>query len=619
MKKRCRETLQKLLSTKLTGTAFVSDGANLGDAKGDTYNMSQAFTIWLWMVLDTVWYLHHTLEVDFMRRARRIIVGLPQVVDYSVLARALSEYDNDVIHSVGTSPTEPWRYTRHGGKDLQSTWLRGVMSDLSSTNPEVETWGRWTQLHSICCFLSRLTIRSDRRLADTSFTKYIDNLNRVRAVTTWTTEEKLIIQDWLQDFELPSEDDCAFGNGSTSLTEVGADASQKWSREHFRDTARTHLLATRLGLEPYGLIEVRPVASKIQLVPKSYKINRVIAMEDPMLSYYQHGLLKSFDRLFLKKLRRRIDLHDEGRSRVKAQEGSAVPSMYATIDLSSASDSVANGLVQSWFAGTVLEKILPLARTTHGYYEDKRVEFPQYASMGSTICFPLECIVFAAQCEATIAASGVDPRTSHYCVYGDDIVIESEFAPALIARLERNGFSVNEDKSYYSDLHFREACGGEYAWGHEVTPVRISRRFDAWSVVKRSKPMNGPIIKLANSLFLQGFSASRRYVLSLLRDVAYTCDLNELWDEDGNVSSSLIFSPTATNSNLVRRWNEKLQKSEFRVRGMKAEYRTFGRDATDEARYYYVLHSPEPDDPLYGMSQSRDIRRPTLHARVFWV
>jgi hypothetical protein len=103
----------------------------------------------------------------------------------------------------------------------------------------------------------------------------------------------------------------------------------------------------------------------------------------------------------------------------------------------------------------------------------------KFAPMGSALCFPVECIIFAAIVEYAIDRAGDPPKRSLYCVYGDDIVVETEYAEGVISALEEFGFTVNRDKSFYTITHlnFRESCGGEFLFGDDVAPVRIPRRF----------------------------------------------------------------------------------------------------------------------------------------------
>jgi hypothetical protein len=147
----------------------------------------------------------------------------------------------------------------------------------------------------------------------------------------------------------------------------------------------------------------------------------------------------------------------------------------------------------------------------------------KFAPMGSAVCFPLECIVFAIICEASVRhQSGRRSRKYDYVVYGDDIVIRAEYYDTAIEILSQLGFAVNSTKSFgdrYPDVvPFREACGIEALGGKDITPLRISRRMP--SVTDNDSDhqagLGVGLVDFYNRVFLRGFDTLRRWLNDVL-------------------------------------------------------------------------------------------------------
>lgn len=277
--------------------------------------------------------------------------------------------------------------------------------------------------------------------------------------------------------------------------------------------------------------------AEIACVPKSMTRNRTISKEPTTLQYLQQDLFQALDDYFKDELADRIDLHDQTRSRILAQVGSSDGS-YATVDLSAASDSVSCSLVSYLFDGMPL--LYPLLATRSNFVRvrdkaktiDQCIQIEKFAPMGSAVCFPLECAVFAIMCETAVrAVKGRASRSGDYVVYGDDIVIRSEYYRYLIRTLEFFGFEVNRDKSFGgedeiakvcglpSPALFREACGIECLDGVDITPLRLSRRLV--SVTDNdSDRLAGEgvgLIDLVNRAYLYHYAELRKWLVSQLR------------------------------------------------------------------------------------------------------
>lgn len=108
-------------------------------------------------------------------------------------------------------------------------------------------------------------------------------------------------------------------------------------------------------------------------------------------------------------------------------------------------------------------------------------KYHKFSSMGNGCTFALETLIFASLLHAVGSKIGL--------VYGDDITIETELAPALFRLLKFLGFVPNEEKSYTSGP-FRESCGKDFFEGHDVTPFYL-RSTDVWDVPNACHNVNG--------------------------------------------------------------------------------------------------------------------------------
>lgn len=123
----------------------------------------------------------------------------------------------------------------------------------------------------------------------------------------------------------------------------------------------------------------------------------------------------------------------------------------------------------------------------------KWVELQKWSSMGNGYTFELETLLFYALCVQFVPHS----RLGDVTVFGDDIIVPQEYAPAVIDALTYLGFEVNTKKSHLAGGFF-ESCGEHYFFGSNVKPfycrlrddpddpdipyaVKLANRLRAWS------------------------------------------------------------------------------------------------------------------------------------------
>ncbi len=149
-----------------------------------------------------------------------------------------------------------------------------------------------------------------------------------------------------------------------------------------------------------------------------------------------------------------------------AREGS-LTGCYATIDLSSASDTVADNLVKlllppAWY------DLLDSLRSPMTSVDGRWVKLEKFSSMGNGFTFELETLIFwaiSSECQA--------PWDEHLVrTYGDDIIVPTRSARDVIGALTYFGFSCNMEKTFVEGA-FRESCGSDYFQGVAVRPYYL--------------------------------------------------------------------------------------------------------------------------------------------------
>lgn len=233
-------------------------------------------------------------------------------------------------------------------------------------------------------------------------------------------------------------------------------------------------------------------------VPKKRDIDRCACKEPEINMFLQKGVGKHIR----SRLRRfGINLNDQSINRSLARKG-ALDGSLATIDLSSASDSVTTQCVRAllphdWFL------YLNDIRSTHVVVDGTLIETEMFSSMGNGFTFELESLIFWALLKATAYLRGHPGIIS---VYGDDLIIPSGMYDDCLWILSEFGFTPNFDKSFHVGP-FRESCGGHYHLDEDVTPfylrteptrytdvIRICNQLRFWALIEPARQYENPWI-----------------------------------------------------------------------------------------------------------------------------
>lgn len=240
----------------------------------------------------------------------------------------------------------------------------------------------------------------------------------------------------------------------------------------------------RYASEDQGVNWLRPwdeLPVLLTAVPKTYTTPRLIAIEPTVMQYIQQAIMTSLvPALELDPIAGLFVAYtNQARNQELAQFGSYSGSL-ATLDLSEASDRVANWLVEELFSDFpwFLEGIQSCRSTTIQLPSGEKHKLQKFASMGSALTFPIESMIFATiailgclDTSTGIRLDDIKRLADSVRVYGDDIIVPTDKAVTVIDLLETFGFEVNRRKSFWTGP-FRESCGKEYFAGTDVTVVR---------------------------------------------------------------------------------------------------------------------------------------------------
>lgn len=223
---------------------------------------------------------------------------------------------------------------------------------------------------------------------------------------------------------------------------------------------------------------------RVALVPKTMKGPRIIAMEPVWNQFVQQGILHAMtevlERPTFRPLADRFSWKSQEPNRELARVGS-LDGSFATLDLSEASDRVSLELAELLFSRTpfLRECVLASRSLRASTPGGETITLNKFASMGSSLCFPVESMVFFI-----ISLLAIDESMEHGTdanrpvglptvrVYGDDLIVPEAAALSLKALLESYGLKVNARKSFTTGL-FRESCGSDWFMGCDVSVFRL--------------------------------------------------------------------------------------------------------------------------------------------------
>lgn len=268
------------------------------------------------------------------------------------------------------------------------------------------------------------------------------------------------------------------------------------------------------------LPEQEEIPVRVTLVPKTQKTPRIIAIEPCCMQYAQQAVRAYLYRKLetWKYSAGSVNFRDQSANQRVALMSSS-DGLFATIDLSDASDRVPRSMVEEmlWFNSDFLDCVMA-CRSNAALLPGGEVIRPlsKFASMGSALCFPVEAMYFFTIVVMALLEADNLPTTPknllevtrRVYVYGDDIVVPSTNAEYVLERLQQYNCRPNAAKTFYTGK-FRESCGVDAYDGYEVTPTYISHELPEDA---RQASQIASAVALANSFYRKGFWATAQFI-----------------------------------------------------------------------------------------------------------
>lgn len=404
------------------------------------------------------------------------------------------------------------------------------------------------QFFSFLTHVSLLDLKID---LEDAYKELEETLRTYSYPPAYIEEMNAIMKEWMVDFRITETNLLPqHGPGSTVETRRSAATIEKYQYLG-TDQLLTYVFEKFAGVSVESYYPL-PLSkwhreSKLVFVPKSMKTRRAISQEPATLQFWQQAVSKIMDKYIHTHpfLSRRVNLHEQQINGDLAVAGSGTRK-WATIDLSSASDTVTYTLVKAVFKGTPVYPFLVALRSrTVRLPSGEVLDMEKYAPMGSALCFPVETLIFSCAVELAVRRAfreglGLHP---YYRVYGDDIIVPDVMFDDVKRVLQSLGFVLNESKSFGHETRFRESCGSDGYDGELVTPLKISRNFysppDRWT--SSHAALYSGLMQLANNCQLYNFRLLRAWIIrSLLRGSDYP----PLFSESGD---GCVYSPMPDN------------------------------------------------------------------------
>lgn len=257
--------------------------------------------------------------------------------------------------------------------------------------------------------------------------------------------------------------------------------------------------------------------SRACTVPKDALVDRFIAIEPALNMRWQLGVGK-----YIRRRLKRIGLDLDHQADVnRGLVRSAQALKKATIDLASASDSVALQLIRFLFPADWCH-LLELFRSPEMLVGSDWVTLEKISSMGNGFTFELETLLFYS------VASLFDNDPA---VFGDDIIVNQSCASDVIRTLNVLGFSVNAKKTFLAGSFF-ESCGVDVWRGLDVRPFYLKKGDDENDTTSSIIRMANAIRRYANRR-CGGYGCDSRFLPAWLYALAGDRDAKSTFIPDG--------------------------------------------------------------------------------------
>jgi len=223
--------------------------------------------------------------------------------------------------------------------------------------------------------------------------------------------------------------------------------------------------------EGYEFLESN--ASKLSTVPKNETTHRTICTEPLWNMALQLAFGQSVERA-LARLGHSISDQPEI-NKVLARVGSERGHL-CTIDLRSASDLITPELVRLLWPSDCYHFMMAI-RSHTTTINGKHHVLNMMSTMGNGFTFPVMTLTLLSLVSVCLDFQDMWIPFDKVGVFGDDIIIPTQYYSDMIDLLHRAGLEVNQSKSYAYGT-FRESCGGDYDLGVDITPIYVKTLHD---------------------------------------------------------------------------------------------------------------------------------------------
>lgn len=401
-------------------------------------------------------------------------------------------------------------------------------------------------VRQVCQLMKKVELNCSAFRIDKAYQEYIELDHEIQGIPTSIMDEFRGVAKWLfqgylghVEAQLYADWKPRYSGGALATRESfnGRFSSRVWTERLQAVLPHWDALSFSYRDEMDNSIQIlaqdEEIPSRVTHVPKTLKAPRVIAMEPVWNQSVQQTILAELTSSLSKT--KFLDLNlgmgwtMQDFNRYLAEVGSrplssndySLDGKLATLDLSSASDLVSNQLVDEGLLSFApyLRELTQACRSNKANVRGEIISLKKFASMGSSLTFPYESMVFYTAVHmayqrywGNLPTSPLTPERG-YRVYGDDIIVPVKVVPHLLTVLTDLGLKVNDRKSFWNGL-FRESCGHDSYGGFGVTPIRISVPIIEGALSPAS--IRG-LIEFHNNLYSYGLEETAAWLAALLR------------------------------------------------------------------------------------------------------
>jgi hypothetical protein len=215
--------------------------------------------------------------------------------------------------------------------------------------------------------------------------------------------------------------------------------------------------------------------SKTSFVPKTVDTSRMICVEPSLNMFFQLGLGRLMENWLTESFG--ISMADQPDVNRRLARVGSLDNSIATIDLSSASDSISLRLCQEVLPGW-LYAILYELRSPSTLVDGEEVRLEMMSTMGNGFTFPLQTILFSSIIRAAHRVAGIPVydggEKRNWSCFGDDLICDARASRLVLRLLSLTGFLPNGSKTFVEGP-FRESCGTDWLLGQPVRGVYLKR------------------------------------------------------------------------------------------------------------------------------------------------